>query len=303
MIQQDPRVSVIMRCKNSDWVIGQALAGLFSQSFDDFELIVVDSGSRDKTLDIVRQYPCQLIEIEAARYFPGSVLNMAAARARGELLVFQNSDTVPLTPFSLQRLVDAFNDSQVQAAFGRQAPRPEALPWVRRDYAIALPASGPAPPWMKLSLPFAAMRRNAWKQRPFYEESWASEDTEWGHWARRSGWTIRYVPEALAMHSHNYTLSQIYGRRYVEGEADAFIYGGGDRLAAMLRRAAASLAHDLAWHVRSGDWRGAWSAPMRRAVCQWAYYRGRSHGHRRRLRGDTDAAPGQRIALQRHDAK
>ena len=52
-----PPVSIVMRSKNSDWVIAQALAALFSQTYQDFELLVADSGSTDSTLDIVSHYP------------------------------------------------------------------------------------------------------------------------------------------------------------------------------------------------------------------------------------------------------
>ena len=44
MTQSSPPVSIVMRSKNSDWVIGQALEGLFSQEYTHFELLVVDSG-------------------------------------------------------------------------------------------------------------------------------------------------------------------------------------------------------------------------------------------------------------------
>ena len=237
-----PRASVIMRSKNAEGVIAQALAALFSQDFTDFELLVVDSGSTDGTLDIVRQYPCRLLQIEPLAYYPGAVLNNAIEQTRAELVVFQNSDAVPLIPQALGRLLAAFDDPQVDAAFARQLPRPGADPWVQRDYAASFPPGGPAPPWVTLSLPLAAMRKSAWRLHPFYTDAWASEDTEWGHWASQNGRVIRYVPEALVMHSHNYTLRQLYGRRFVEGEADAFIYGGGDSLPAMapassLRRA------------------------------------------------------------------
>ena len=94
MKDQKTSVSIIMRCKNSDWVIAQALAGLYSQTFKDFELLVIDSGSTDRTLEIVRQYPCRLIEIEAKQYYPGAVLNMALEEAKADLIVFQNSDAV-----------------------------------------------------------------------------------------------------------------------------------------------------------------------------------------------------------------
>ncbi|RMH62056.1 MAG: glycosyltransferase [Zetaproteobacteria bacterium] len=296
-----PPVSVIMRAKNSDWVIGQALAGLYSQSFRDFELLVVDSGSTDRTLEIVRAYPHRLIEIEAGDYYPGKVLNLAIEQARGGLIVFLNSDAVPLGPHTLARLLAAFDDPEVVGAFARQLPRPEAESWVRRDYALSFPASGEAPPWMGLSLPLAAIRKDTWRRHPFYTDAWGSEDTEWGIWAKRQGLKIRYVPQATVMHSHNYTLRQIYGRRFIEGEADAFIYRDRDGIARMFTRYVASVGRDVAWHVRCGDWLGLAKSPVRRAVYQWAYYKGHKLGERRIAEGDDDAGIGQRTVLSRYE--
>ena len=301
-----PLASVIMRCKNSDWVIEQTLASLFSQSFTDFELLVVDSGSEDRTLEIVRNYPCQLIEIEPTAYVPGAVLNMAAARARGELLVFLNSDTVPLTCEALGALIAPLTGADAQpkvaATFARQIPRPEAQTWVRRDYGVAFPATAPAPSWLTFSLPFAAMRKDVWRQRPFYVDSWASEDTEWGQWALASGWQIQYVPAAAAMHSHNYTLSQIYGRRFVEGEADAFIRNEPSSVLNACRRWASSTWKDVRAAAAAADWRGMVASPLRRAVYHWAHLRGQRHGWHRKTHGDTSIATGLEVILKRHDA-
>ncbi len=217
-------VSIIMRSKNSDWVIAQSLAALFSQTYTDFELLIIDSGSRDKTIEIIKQYPCRLIEIEAIAYYPGVVLNMAIKETKGEIVVFLNSDAVPLCQYTLERLINAFDDSEVKAAFTRQLPRPDAETWVKRDYELSFPDSDIASSWLTLSLPMAAIRRDTWKLHPFYTDAWASEDTEWGNWALNSGYKIKYVKDAIVMHSHNYTLKQIYGRKFVEGEADVFIY-------------------------------------------------------------------------------
>lgn len=302
MPESEPRVSIIMRAKNTGWVIHQALAALYSQTFKDFELVVVDSGSTDNTLDIVRCFPHRLIQIEASDYFPGAVLNAVIQETRSGLIVFQNADTVPLTPYALQRLLDVFDDEKTQAAFARQIPRPEAFAWVRRDYDTAFPEFGPAPEWMTLSLPLAAMRRSIWREHPFFTDAWGSEDVEWGYWAKTHGHGIRYVADALVMHSHNYTLRQIYGRRFIEGEADAFIHQSGDSWARLIRRYFSSIAHDGIDHGRRREWKEIVTSPLRRAVYQWAYYQGRTMGEQRRRSGNPDASIGQKIVLTRHES-
>lgn len=297
------RVAVIMRSKNSDWVIHQTLAGLFSQDCHNFELVVVDSGSTDRTLDIVGQYPCRLIQIEAENYYPGVVLNQTIEQVEAEIVVFLNSDAVPLIPSTLRRLLSAFDDPAVQAAFARQLPRPEADTWVQRDYAVSFPPQAPAPGWLPFSLPMAALRRSLWRQRPFYTDAWGSEDTEWGHWAKSQGYKVLYVPDALVMHSHNYTLRQLYGRRFIEGEADAFIYRGRDSILRLIERTLASFARDYLYALKERDWIDLFRIPARRAVYQWAYYKGHRLGEFRRDTGNPDIRVGQQTVLQRYEAR
>jgi rhamnosyltransferase len=289
MNTRKPRAAVILRCKNNAWVIDRTLVALAAQTFTDFELVVVDSGSTDTTLELASAYPHRLIQIRPEDYIPGKVLNQAISQTDAELILFVNADCVLATPQSLENLVAAFDDCEVQAAFGRQVPRPEAEAGVRRDYELAFPTSGPAPEWMTLSLPIAGMRRSAWEAQPFYTDSWGSEDTHWGLNLKKRGGKIAYVPSAVAMHSHNYTLPQLYGRRFIEGEADAFIYGGGDSVLALLGRVAGELV------------RGQKSLPQA-AVGQWGYFKGRQHGQYRQRVGSADVQHGQKVVLSRHES-
>lgn len=292
------RVSIIMRCKNSDWVIAEALSALSSQTYRDFELVVVDSGSKDRTLEFVSHYPCRLIEIAPGDYYPGKVLNDAIATCDSEIIVFLNSDSVMLAPDSLSNLVSAFDDKSVSAAFGRQLPRPEAESWVRRDYAVSFPEKAEdIPPWITMSLPLAAMRRAVFEQHHFYTDAWASEDSEWGNWAREAGHTVKYVPEALTMHSHNYTLKEIYGRRFVEGEADAFIYQKQPSLMKQFFAFLRCCAQDMSFLSKEGDWKSMPTILPRRLVYQWAYLKGLQLGAKRRKSKTQDASIGQAIVL------
>lgn len=300
MKNKTPYVSIIMRSKNSDWVIDQALSALYSQNYKDFELIIVDSGSTDKTLEIVKQYPCRLFQIDPSEYFPGKVLNDAIKKARGEIIVFQNSDVVPLGPKTLGRLISTFQKPAVMAAFCRQVPRPEAKSWVRCDYAKSFPVCEKAPSWITLSLPMAAMRKNVWEKHPFYTEAWASEDTEWGHWAKTNGHEIKYVSNAAVMHSHNYSLKQLHGRRYVEGEADAFIYKRKYPIIKLIQCYVRSCVQDIWWQCKHFDFLDMLFIPLRRLVYHLSYYKGHRFGEKRRDQKNVDMSTGQNIVLNLH---
>lgn len=290
-----------MRSRNSASSIAHVLTGLFSQDYLDFDVLVVDSGSTDNTCQIISQYPCRLVHIGQGDYFPGTVLNDAIEQTESELIVFLNSDAVPLTPSALRHLVDAFKDSDTQAAFGRQVHRPEAHTWVRRDYEASFPEASPPPSWLKMSLAFAAMRRSAWQRHPFYAEAWASEDQEWAAWAEKNGCRVRYIPQALVMHSHNYTLSQVHGRRFVEGEADAFIYRNESSLMRVLVNVCLDSGRDMATHLKCVDLSGLPMIPLRRLVFHYSYYKGHKWGEQRIATGNKNAAIGQATVLSRHD--
>ena len=290
-----------MRSKNSDWVIADSLDGLFKQDFTDFELLVMDSGSTDSTLDIVRRYPHRLIRVPPGDYVPGMVLNQGCKEAKADFIVFQNSDTIPLHPEALSRLVEPLFKGEADATFARQTPRPEAETWVRSDYARSFPSAGHAPEWLPYSLPFAAMTRKAWKRLPFYVDSWASEDTHWGVNAPKHGIRIQYVPTARVMHSHNYTLRQLHARRFVEGEADAWIYDDLHSPEGTFFNWGRRTMKDLVSHFRAGDWNGALATPRRQWVSTFSWWKGWLQGRRRRMNNDFDVRAGQKVIFDHYE--
>lgn len=218
------KVTVIVRTYNSQWVIDQALASLMAQKNVEIELMIVDSGSTDATLEMVSHYEHTFIAIAPGTYFPGKVLNQAVEAAKTEIVVFINSDVVLLDDYSMYNLIEPLDNQNTVASFGRQVVRPEADLWVQHDYERAFPTQEESPDWMHYSLPIAAMKKNAWEIQPFYTDAWGSEDTHWAVHIKNKGYEIAYVKEATAMHSHNYTLQQLASRRRIEGEADVYIY-------------------------------------------------------------------------------
>ena len=110
-----------------------------------------------------------------------------------------------------------------------------------------------------------------------------------------------YLPDSPVIHSHNYTLRGLYGRKFIEGEADAFIFDRKGSLLKGLISAGADTARDMAAALRSRDFADIPMAPVRRLVDSWAWHMGNRLGIRRKNSGETDISTGQKTVLDRHE--
>ncbi|MBI2580034.1 MAG: glycosyltransferase [Candidatus Aenigmarchaeota archaeon] len=85
-----PEFSFVIPVLNEEMYIGDCLASIRSQKRKDYEIIVVDSHSTDKTVGIARKYGARVL-YEKTRG-PGAARNTGAAQARGGILVFLDAD-------------------------------------------------------------------------------------------------------------------------------------------------------------------------------------------------------------------
>ena len=112
-----PRVSVVINFLNTEKFLGEAIESVLAQTYDDFELLLVDDGSTDGSTAIAKHYaalhPERVIywEHEGHRNLgSGASRNVGVAKARGDLIAFLDSDDVWF-PEKLQRqvaLLEAF---------------------------------------------------------------------------------------------------------------------------------------------------------------------------------------------------
>lgn len=86
-----PLISVVIPALNEEKYIKYAFEGLRSQSFKDFEIIVADAGSKDRTREIAKKYGARVV-IERKPGI-GTGRNAGARIARGKILVFIDADT------------------------------------------------------------------------------------------------------------------------------------------------------------------------------------------------------------------
>ena len=228
--------SVVMRSHNDMGVIALTLAKLHEQDLA-FELICLDNESHDGTLKELSKYTNRIVNIPQGTYVPGRVLNLGMELAAGDNVVFLNSDCTPQDSQWLRNLLAGFgNDGKVAAVFGRQIPRPDCHPLLAKDTEDTYGDGSRQQYWRHcFSMASSAISRSAWETRKFDEALRYSEDIDWTWKMRRAGYEIRYVPDSVVMHSHNYTLRQFYRRHYGEGRAEASIFDWSSWEASFLR--------------------------------------------------------------------
>jgi len=225
MTPQPPAVSVIMRSFNEAWAVGDTIRQLFAQNFGgEIELIVIDSGSSDGSIEIINQAtPAKLIQIPLGTYVPGVVLNRGARAASHEWLVYLNADATPVGDTWLTELLaPCLANPNVGAGFSRQIPRPDCQAVFAHDYDRCFGPARQSTHWEHFfSMVSSVAHRSVLDKHPIREDLQYAEDDEWTRRLVSHGLEVAYAANSVVMHSHNYSLRQAYQRAFGDAKAMA----------------------------------------------------------------------------------
>ena len=224
-----PDVSVIIPTLNGERTLPPLLAAIAAtRQRSDLELVAIDSGSRDRTLELLAAADARVLDLGGRPFGHASARNRAALAARGRVLVFLTQDVEPASATWLEPLVAALEDPSIAGAFGRQIPRdasPEESYMVRTNYPETPRAIGrealarPFGPGATLfSNAFGAMKRETWERFPF-PDIIMSEDQAWGRDVLRAGLRILYTPDAAVYHGHRLGLVRAFRRNFDSGSS------------------------------------------------------------------------------------
>ncbi|MFA4884194.1 MAG: glycosyltransferase [Candidatus Margulisiibacteriota bacterium] len=207
------KASIIIRTFNEGAHLARLLETIKSQSYKNWEIIIVDSGSTDNTLEVAGRYPVKIVKIRSEEFSFGRSLNLGCRNANGDYLIFVSGHAYPQDNIWLNNLIQSFEDDKIAMVYGRQIGNEVTKLSEERD----LRGNFGDKSKILVEESFgnnanAAVRRSLWERIPFDENLPGLEDIDWAHKVQKQGFYVYYRADAVIVHIHDENYRRIYNR-------------------------------------------------------------------------------------------
>ena len=211
---KSPDVSIIIRTLNESRYLEDLLKGIQSQRSDfSYEIVLIDSGSVDRTLEIAKKFGCRILHISRKDFSFGRSLNRACEVSLGAYLVFVSGHCIPYNKHWLQNLVKPLKDGSVQYCYGRQVAGPETYLSESQIFSKYFPAFSNIPQdGFYCNNANSALRYDIWRKYRFDEELTGLEDMHLAKQLTLNSGLIGYAGNACVYHLHHENWKQIQRR-------------------------------------------------------------------------------------------
>ena len=221
------RISAIIPTRNASAQIGPLLDALLAQTTPLHEIILIDSGSTDRTTEIASAYPkTRIIPIDPKDFDHGGTRDRAIRESIGDLLWLLTQDALPTKNDCLQNLITPFADETVACVCGRQiAPdtfsREEQLTRAFNYPARSFTRSAVDIPNLGVKAFFLSNTNSVYRKTAYLSTGGfetpilTNEDMLIAARFLHRGWKIAYCAEAPVWHGHNESIIRRY-RRYFD---------------------------------------------------------------------------------------
>ncbi len=286
------RVTVAYVTKNGAAWLDESLRAVRAQEgdFELVEVLAVDSGSSDGTLEILARHGVRVLRIPPEEFGHGATRNLAARAAQGDVVVYLTQDATPANPRWLEPLVRALEEDPLLAGvWSRNEPRPDCHPMEWRNLAEfpLFQAGSPRVASARGNADYAAhperyywfsnnssaIRRDVLLRWPFPEVAFA-EDQACARLVLEAGFRIALVDESVILHSHAYSAWTNLQRNFDHARAVQDLgQDAGLTIGEAVRAAFRETRRDLAFWARLRN-RSRARVALRWAVPALAYHLG-----------------------------
>lgn len=219
-------VSIIIPVKNGAATLQKCLEQIAAQVIDlEKEIIIIDSGSTDGSIDIAQKFNAKIISIAPKDFNHGATRNLGVQQAIGELIYFTVQDAFFATENDLQTMMNHFANDKIVGVFGMQAVEPildnNPAVWFRRASLpvvqhFIFPAGVYASMKPQEQFPFTAWenvnamyRKSALEATPFRAINYA-EDRLWAHDILSQNKELIIDANVVVFHYHHLTFKYWY---------------------------------------------------------------------------------------------
>lgn len=211
----DNVVSIIIRTYNEEKYLNELLTSIGKQKKDNLsiEVVIVDSGSTDRTLLIAKKYGCQIEHIKKESFTFGRSLNIGCELAQGHYLAFISGHCIPANDTWIQSLVSPLIEKKIAFTYGKQRGRNTTKFSEQQLFKKYFPNTSKIPQvGFFCNNANSAIRKDIWRRYKFDEKLTGLEDISLAQQLVKNNEEIGYISEALVYHIHNESWAQIKNR-------------------------------------------------------------------------------------------
>ena len=195
------KASIIIRVRNERENLRKLFKILQNQTYQDFEIVIVNNNSTDGSDKIVYEYfpKDRVCIVSIEEFFYPKACNLGAGKAKGKYLVYLSAHSFPISKTWLEDGLSNFENEKVAGVFAYPITGKESTFAERLVYGIPnkLKKGG------HLGNTNSIVRRDLWIKHNFDEGLIISEDLEWSIYWKRKGYKIINDPRFKVIHSHH----------------------------------------------------------------------------------------------------
>ncbi|MBL7056157.1 glycosyltransferase [Candidatus Woesearchaeota archaeon] len=225
-IKKNPKISIIVPVLNSEKTIEQCIISLLNQHYpkNKYEIIIVDNGSEDRTLDIIKKFEKKIIILNQPKRGSYKARNKGLKHAKGEIIAFTDSDCIPNRKW-IFHIINAFENKNLKVVGGdiKALDTSSVLLRYCNEYSHL------QKPLLYSNLPsFAtanmAVNKKSLKQTIAFNESLErGADTEFCSRIIKNSGEACYEPKALVRHVYSNSLVELLKKQYDYGKWNRII--------------------------------------------------------------------------------